>query len=159
MTRRAFGFEAGLGAAAYDLHMFAGVEPLHIAKSYANPTRQAAPRSRMPMRGNLGQRLVNPREDAMTWYRKNRVNLMLRASGAALLWLAYFGGTWLRGRAAAGPIDGDAAAFALAAATFLCASGGSLLLVLGVHIFDQVEVASRWHHIDRSLGPSESDAQ
>lgn len=87
----------------------------------------------------------------MAWHRKNGANLLLRASGAMLLALSYLCGDWLRARAAAGPIDGDPLAFMLAAATFLSASGGSLLVILGTHIFDQVEVAFPWYRIGRAV--------
>lgn len=81
----------------------------------------------------------------MAWDRQTTVNLSLRAAGALLLAAAYLCGCWLRADARTGPIDGSPVDFLLAAVTFLSGTGGSLLLALGAHIFDRVELAPRWH--------------
>ena len=85
----------------------------------------------------------------MAWHQKAGVNLLLRAAGTALLVVAYLCGAALRARALAGPLNKDALAYLLAAMTFLGWTGGFALLTLGNHIFDQIEIAQRWHRIDR----------
>lgn len=95
----------------------------------------------------------------MAWHRKSSGNIVLRVTGAVLLVGASLCGSWLRDRAALGLIDSDPIAFLLAAATFLSGSGGALLLVLGAHIFDQVEVASPWYRIGRAAPRERSDGQ
>jgi hypothetical protein len=67
--------------------------------------------------------------------------LSIRASGLAMLGLAWACGhaLWL--------LRGDApgvGAFLLALASFLTASFGSALLIVGPHLFDKVEVSERW---------------
>jgi hypothetical protein len=74
---------------------------------------------------------------------------LLRAAGALLLALAYAAAAVLRARALAGPIMGDPLAWLLAAVSFVLASGGAALLVVGRHLFDHVEVARRWSRYRR----------
>ena len=93
----------------------------------------------------------------MAWHRRTATNLSLRAAGVMLLAVAYLCGTWLRADACMGPIDGSPIDFLLAAVTFLSATGGSLLLILGAHIFDRVEIAPRWHRINQSAAHDESE--
>lgn len=72
---------------------------------------------------------------------------LLRLGGVALLALAYVAGRALRGYAVAGQVD-QAAAYLLAAILFVCASGGTVLLVLGPHLLDRVRIAQRWRRTD-----------
>jgi hypothetical protein len=68
--------------------------------------------------------------------------LPIRMSGLAVLALCWTcgHGLWLlHGERAPG-----IAAFLLALATFLSASTGSAMLILGPHLFDKVEVSVRW---------------
>lgn len=74
-----------------------------------------------------------------------RSGLAIRAIGLALL-----GGAAAAGRALVAIVQADPLAarsplaWLLAAATFCCLSLGAALLVLGAHIFDEVEVSERW---------------
>ncbi|WP_294054935.1 hypothetical protein [Sphingomonas sp.] len=70
--------------------------------------------------------------------------MFLRLAGVALLVLAWLTAVTLRARVLAVPAERDGLAYFLAAATFLSASGGTLLATLGRHVFDRVEVARRW---------------
>jgi hypothetical protein len=85
----------------------------------------------------------------MPWHEKSGANILLRLIGIGILALAYAAAASLRGRALAGSLDGDALAYLLAAATFLCGSAGAALTFLGTHIFDRVELSQRWRHRDR----------
>jgi hypothetical protein len=66
-----------------------------------------------------------------------------RFVGAVLLFLAWLAGSTLQHRAddhrPTGLLDGG-----LALVAFLSASAGSAALVMGDHLFDRVEIASRW---------------
>ena len=84
----------------------------------------------------------------MKWHERKGAGPAIRLLGAILVALAYFAATALRRRALAGPpLDGDALAWLLAAASFLCASCGAAMALLGDHLFDPVMVARRWSRI------------
>ncbi|MCW3849417.1 hypothetical protein OF829_19430 [Sphingomonas sp. LB-2] len=85
----------------------------------------------------------------MVWYEKAGASLLLRVAGVGTLAIAYFAGAALRSRAGTVALNSDPVAYLLAATTFLCASFGSILTVLGKHIFDKVEVSRRWSRADR----------
>lgn len=73
-----------------------------------------------------------------------QIDMGLRLGGTmlcALSWLAFQGLERLHLSAIHGPPG--VAAFILAAAV-LCASPGAVLLLLGHHIFDPVEISARW---------------
>jgi len=78
------------------------------------------------------------------WSRTRTASLGLRLAGVLLLALAYAAARALRARAVAGPVAGDPLAWLLAAASFVSASGGTALAVMGHHLFDQVQIARRW---------------
>jgi hypothetical protein len=80
----------------------------------------------------------------MNWHEKAGANVLLRLAGVALLALAWAVGEALHRRALAGPVNGDVLAYLLAALTFVCATAGAALAVMGSHIFDQIEIAARW---------------
>ena len=80
----------------------------------------------------------------MPWYQTRTASPLLRLIGAALLALALLAARTLRARAIAGPIDGDPIAWLLALASFVLASGGATLTVMGRHLCDQVAFARRW---------------
>lgn len=88
------------------------------------------------------------------WQHDKRTDIGLRLGGAALWGLA-----WLAFRTLAElhlsqtHANPGAGALALAAAGFLCASLGAVLVAQGCHIFDPVEVSERW----RRRFPSDSD--
>lgn len=84
----------------------------------------------------------------MIWYEKKGASTLLRFAGVGILATAWFAGTVLRSRVGTVSPNGDPVAYLLAAATFLCGSVGSLLAVLGNHIFDKVPVSRRWSRID-----------
>jgi len=78
---------------------------------------------------------------------RGKVHRLLRGLSIRVFGLAILGFVWvcehalwrLRGEAAPG-----VEAFLLALATFLGASVGGAMLILGPHLFDKVEVSSRW---------------
>lgn len=82
------------------------------------------------------------------WHQDKRTDIGLRFAGAALWGLA-----WLAaGQLAALHLmqthaDPDMWAALLAAAAFLCASLGAVLITQGRHIFDRVEISERWRII------------
>lgn len=86
------------------------------------------------------------------WHQNWRTDIGLRLSGVALWglsWLATRKLILLLPEPSASPGTG---AFALAAAAFLCASLGGILLTLGDHIFDRIEIDERW----RALPPPDT---
>jgi hypothetical protein len=79
------------------------------------------------------------------WHQKRAADIGLRSGGAALCslsWLAFR--TLFHLRLAPWPAAPGSSAFALAAIGFLCASAGAALLVLGHHMFDEIELGERW---------------
>ena len=74
-----------------------------------------------------------------------RWNIGLRLFGAALIGVALSAVWWLYARVHA-ESSGPATLlnFLLGLVTFVGASCGSALLLLGTHIFDEVEVSERW---------------
>src|SRR5579872_6676532 len=84
----------------------------------------------------------------MDWHERASAGWLLRLAGLGLLGLAVAGGWGLHIRALAGAVRGDALAYLLALLTFVCASAGAGLAVMGAHIFDQVDVAARWRRPD-----------
>jgi len=80
-----------------------------------------------------------------SWKRDWRTDLGLRLFGIASCGVSCLAiNTLTRLRLPDGHIPPDILAFALAAAGFLCASAGAVLLFLGRHIFDEVEISPRW---------------
>jgi hypothetical protein len=77
------------------------------------------------------------------WHRSRRADLGLRASGAFFCWLACTALAHLVAMHAP-PRSPGLIPCGLAAIGFLSASGGSLLLVLGRNIFDEVTLGARW---------------
>lgn len=77
-------------------------------------------------------------------------DLGLRVTGLGSLSIARLSWHALRGLAGAGGFHHapPLAAFALALLVFLASSVGAALLALGHHLFDRVEVASRWRRLD-----------
>lgn len=79
------------------------------------------------------------------WHRTKQADLALRAAGVVLCAVSWAGIAELIARTEQAPAHGpDLLAFCLAIVGFLAASAGSGLLLLGGHIFDQVEVSDRW---------------
>lgn len=79
------------------------------------------------------------------WHRSRRADLGLRALGLGFCAVAYFA----IGRlvALSHPQQaGSTIGFALAAVGFVCGSIGSALAMLGKHLFDDVQVSTRWQH-------------
>jgi hypothetical protein len=77
------------------------------------------------------------------WHEEVVAKLGLRAAGLVLLAIAYWTGTALFDRFA-GSLVHPPLEYLLAVVTFVCASAGSAMTVMGHHLFDQVEVSSRW---------------
>jgi hypothetical protein len=78
-----------------------------------------------------------------TWHRSRSADLGLRALGLALCGVAYLALSRLI--ATTQPAQpASAIALALAAIGFLGASAGGAMVVLGNHLFDEVEVSARW---------------
>lgn len=69
----------------------------------------------------------------------------LRAAGAVLLLVCCLTMAWLFGRAGHRPPAGTSGLHYLAAMLgVVCFSTGAVLLALGRHVFDEVEVSQRW---------------
>jgi hypothetical protein len=77
------------------------------------------------------------------WHRSWRVDLGLRAAGLLLCGVALLAMRHLCA-VQVHPQPAGVIAFGLAAAAFLGASGGSAMLILGGHLFEEVEVSERW---------------
>ncbi|WP_230483065.1 hypothetical protein [Sphingomonas sp. Leaf21] len=77
------------------------------------------------------------------WHRSRRADWALRGGGLILWAIAYAAITHL---CAAHPsaLSPGATALALATIGFLGASAGTALVMLGGHLFDEVEVSARW---------------
>ena len=77
-----------------------------------------------------------------TWHRSWKADLGIRAAGllsSALAQAAIARLMTAHLHGAAGP-----RACCLAAIGFLCASAGAAMVLLGRHLFDRIEVSSRW---------------
>jgi hypothetical protein len=81
----------------------------------------------------------------MTERRRLRTDLSLRASGVLGLMIA---ATAIHTLVRLHPQTG-ALAFLLATIGFLCASGGAMLVIVGHHIHDRVQVSARWQRAAR----------
>ncbi len=81
----------------------------------------------------------------MTDARRLRTDLSLRASGILSLAIAV---TAIHTLARLHHPTG-ALAILLAAIGFLCASGGAMLMIVGHHIHDSVQVSARWRRVAR----------
>ncbi|KQU58810.1 hypothetical protein ASG67_16920 [Sphingomonas sp. Leaf339] len=77
------------------------------------------------------------------WHRSRRADLGLRASGLLLCAIAYTAVLRLSAMHISSQNAG-AFAYAFAAICFLGASAGSALVMLGHHLFDEIEVSERW---------------
>lgn len=86
------------------------------------------------------------------WHRSWRADLGLRASGLLLCGIAYTAISRLCAMHIP-PQTAGALAYALAAIGFLCASAGSAMVMLGHHLFDEIEVSERWRPRPRDIFP------
>lgn len=77
------------------------------------------------------------------WYRSRRADLGLRASGLLLCGIAYTAVSRLSAMHIS-PQTAGVFAYAFAAIGFLTASAGSALVLVGRHLFDEIEVSERW---------------
>ena len=77
------------------------------------------------------------------WHQSRRADLGLRASGLLLCWISYAAIARLVALHVP-PQSAEALAYGLAAIGFIAASGGSAMLFLGHHLFDEIEVSARW---------------
>ena len=84
------------------------------------------------------------------WHRSRRADLGLRAAGLLFCWSSYEAVARLVAMNTP-PQTAGIAAFALAAVGFIGASGGSAFLLLGSHLFDEVDVSARWRPRPGSL--------
>ena len=82
----------------------------------------------------------------MACAQQRRITRWLRPIGLTLIAIAYAAATSLRDRARAGPLAGDPVSYLLAALLFVCAATGAALVLMGKHVFEEVEVAPRWRH-------------
>jgi hypothetical protein len=81
------------------------------------------------------------------WIQKQPTDVAIRAAGALCCGASYLAvGGLAHLRIATHAAQPGALAYALAAIAFLGASAGAMLVVLGHHIFDQVQVSGRWQH-------------
>jgi hypothetical protein len=81
----------------------------------------------------------------MTDPRRLRIDLSLRASGILSLAVA---ATAIHTLARLHPPT-DALALLLATIGFLCTSAGAMLVMVGGHIHDRVQVSARWRRVAR----------
>ncbi|MBB3350071.1 hypothetical protein [Sphingomonas sp. BK069] len=79
------------------------------------------------------------------WHRSRSGDVALRAGGLCLWALSYFAVARL-GSLNLPPMKAGPLSFTLASIGFVAASAGGLLLSLGRHLFDEVEVSARWRH-------------
>jgi hypothetical protein len=136
--RGAFAFQRHSGAP----HMFS-ICPAVGAAGNLCKTNARGPRS--ISNAYAGQRSSH----RMDWHQKRGASALLRMGGLGILAIAWAAGTALARRAATPGIDSDPLAYFLAVVTFLGGSFGSVVTVLGRHIFDRVEIARRWSRTDR----------
>lgn len=79
-------------------------------------------------------------------YHDWKTDIAVRLCGALSGGISYLAiSTLMALRLADGKLPDSALPFILATAALLCASVGSMLLALGHHIFDEVEINRRWH--------------
>lgn len=90
------------------------------------------------------------------WHQTRRADGALRGSGLILWEIAYAAITHLYAEHPS-PVSPGAMALALAAIGFLGASIGSALVMLGRHVFDEVEVSSRWRMRSTTTPPGGID--
>ena len=87
------------------------------------------------------------------WHHDWKADIGLRLCGATSCGLSYLAiHSLVALRLTDGQLPHGALPFFLAAVGFLCASAGAVLLSLGHHIFDQVEISARW----RTKPPAET---
>lgn len=86
------------------------------------------------------------------WHRSRRADLGLRASGLLLCGIAYTAVSRLSAMHVS-PQTADVFAYAFAAICFLGASAGSALVMLGHHLFDEIQVSERWRPQSRDTFP------
>lgn len=85
----------------------------------------------------------------MRWYESFPANLGLRVSGMILLVFSFLAAGSLHERTVTtAPHNATFMMLLLAAATFICGSLGSALLVVGPRLWEPVEVAERWRRTD-----------
>lgn len=79
------------------------------------------------------------------WHHDWKTDIGLRLCGTMSCGISYLAIHSLMAlRLANGQLPEGVLPFFLAAVGFLCASAGAVLLSLGHHIFDQVEISERW---------------
>jgi hypothetical protein len=80
--------------------------------------------------------------------RKRTRDVLVRATGVLCCTSSYLAVRALVHLRLATPAAAQpgAIAYALAAVAFLCASVGTALVVLGHHVFEEIEVSERWQH-------------
>lgn len=87
------------------------------------------------------------------WHHDWKTDIGLRLCGTASCGISYLAIHSLMAlRLGDGQVPEGVLPWFLATVGFLCASGGAMLLCLGHHIFDQVEISERW----RTKPPAES---
>ena len=94
----------------------------------------------------------------MRWHREGWAGLALRVAGAALLSgsaivLSYLFDRFGGARGAPGAFE-----LLLALIGFASASAGSAMLLLGAHLFDEIEISARWAHRSRGATPDPDPA-
>ena len=77
--------------------------------------------------------------------KNRRLNVFLRLGGLALLCAAVSAGYLCTQLVrSGGPHPATVVELLLSLGMFICMSGGLLLLTMGVHVFDEVEISERW---------------
>ena len=80
----------------------------------------------------------------MQWYRNPSTRWLLRAIGLVTLLISWRACAWLYTLVHGHPNNHSALVYLLALVAFCCASAGSALLVVGHHLFDEVQISERW---------------
>lgn len=89
----------------------------------------------------------------VAWHRSRRADIVLRATGLLLCWVSYSAISRLVAMHLP-PRNAGVLVYGIAAVGFMAASAGSALILLGHHLFDEIEVSARWRsRSDRNVFP------
>ncbi|WP_156416979.1 hypothetical protein [Sphingopyxis sp. H050] len=91
------------------------------------------------------------------WHQTLAANVGLRAGGMLLLGFGWAVAMRLHHMALGAPVrEAAPLTLALSAATFLCGSAGSALLLIGPGLWETVEVSERWRRLPMPVPESSS---
>lgn len=93
----------------------------------------------------------------VAWHRSRRADIVLRATGLLLCWVSYAAIARLVAMHVP-PQKAGVLAYGLATISFMAASTGSALSLLGHHLFDEIEVSARWRERPDTIVPFRSES-